>query len=303
MWLVSLGDASGSRVNFTKIIAILLHPDGLFAEFQWTWPIRPLGTTDHCGYLGVQAGSKVAVATNWDLAGAQLRLRIRLGSQITLTVNQRSSIAAAAIIPQLLYIGRNAWPDTKTVRYFNTCIRNFLWHGVFDDTTRNQSMWLNLDVMQLPRQDGHMALPDLGAELKAMAAITVSKRALSGFCLDLLAGDIFFPRGAKADAPRQFLTPWCSTFPLREFTKVSNPWRVGAMVVQTAGSKPVTNGPGATVSELLQVIDSVVPDSLVWTHGADAAVQRHFIGHSMGSYTSNGYLMPRFGISFWQQER
>lgn len=99
------GVASGLCLNCGKTIVIALHRNGLSPGAVWIGPIQLLENDEWWRYLGVQAGSKSIMKQAWHLVGEQLQVRIRLACQITLTVNQRASVAAAVIIPKLLFIG------------------------------------------------------------------------------------------------------------------------------------------------------------------------------------------------------
>ncbi|GMF60821.1 unnamed protein product [Phytophthora fragariaefolia] len=102
------GSASGLNLNRYKTIAVELHPDGLREAATWTSHIRLLGLTESCRYLGIQDGTQTDALRSSHLAEEQLRTRLRLASQPTLTIGQRSRVAAAGIIPKLLFIDRHA---------------------------------------------------------------------------------------------------------------------------------------------------------------------------------------------------
>ena len=65
--------------------------------------------TEVLRYLGIQASCKQDEEAAWALAEYQLVIRIRLASHKTLSVKQRAQVAAAVILPKLLYIARHCW--------------------------------------------------------------------------------------------------------------------------------------------------------------------------------------------------
>ncbi|EGZ06454.1 hypothetical protein PHYSODRAFT_416231, partial [Phytophthora sojae] len=101
------GAASGLRLNIDKTVAMALHEDGLSPPLDWRWRIQLLDPSARCRYLGMQIGSKDQKAATW-----HLRTRLRLASHKTLSVEQRAQVVAAVVIPNLLFIGRHAWPTT-----------------------------------------------------------------------------------------------------------------------------------------------------------------------------------------------
>ncbi|KAG3162187.1 hypothetical protein PI124_g6692 [Phytophthora idaei] len=111
--------------------------------------------------------------------------------------------------------------------------------------------------------------------------------------MDMIIGDIFFPKHAIAEAPRRFVTPGHSRRRLQGFRPGTSLWLAGEVMVNTAGSQPVVSSHEVAVLELLSVDDNSLPNPLVWTNGecevdlwclrgADTATQRHFYQASYG---------------------
>lgn len=94
---IVFGKASGLRINANKTIVVALHPDGAREGMKLPDGFEFLGPKDAKRYLGLQAGSDVPVELVWALADAQLRIRLRLAMQKSMTVAQRSLIAKAVI--------------------------------------------------------------------------------------------------------------------------------------------------------------------------------------------------------------
>ncbi|OWZ15270.1 reverse transcriptase [Phytophthora megakarya] len=125
------GTASGLCLNHAKTIAIMLHHDGFTTTTAWVWSIQLQPVTKQCRYLGIQVDSRSDVGAMWILARKQLLLRLRLPCHKLISVDQRSRVAAAVIIPKLLFIARHAWPNTDIVDMFTARIKAFVWSGVF----------------------------------------------------------------------------------------------------------------------------------------------------------------------------
>jgi hypothetical protein len=100
--------------------------------------------------------------------------RLALAVQKTTTVDQRSLVVAAVVIPKLLYIGRHQWPTMAIVERFQKCIHNYIWHAQFTHTITSGRAWMNATVAALPRIEGGIAAPSIKLELLAMAADTVA---------------------------------------------------------------------------------------------------------------------------------
>ncbi|GMF49461.1 unnamed protein product [Phytophthora fragariaefolia] len=204
----ALGKASGLIINRNKTVAIALCPVGVRDCIEWTHDIRLHATTDKCRYLGHLAGSRPCVKQSWDTAGAQLRIRIRLASHRILMVDQQAKVAAAIIIPKLLYVGRRSWPTTAIVMAYSKCIKNFVWTGMFEESASGSTHWLDEEVSSLPRREGGMAVLDLKAELLALAVTAASNWAVSGSALEHLLGDILLQDGQQDALPTSIYHSW-----------------------------------------------------------------------------------------------
>ncbi|GMF46551.1 unnamed protein product [Phytophthora fragariaefolia] len=191
------GDASGLRLNMGKTVAFALYPDGLHPDEDWKGVVKLLDRADTCRYLGIQVGTMATPQYIWTKAGEQLTVRLRLACQRTLTIDQRSRIAAAIIIPKLLNVGRHAWPDTQTVNLCSKRIKNYIWHGCFSITAPTSSTWLYADIGGLPR-DG---LSATAGRTLSDGCVTVSDWALTGSLTDHVIGDILYPAQPARAAP------------------------------------------------------------------------------------------------------
>ncbi|KAG3030344.1 hypothetical protein PC123_g5757 [Phytophthora cactorum] len=81
--------------------------------------------------------------------------------------------------------------------------------------------------------------------------------------MDMIIGDILFPKHAIAEAPRRFVTPGHSRRCLQGFRPGTNLWLAGEVMVNTAGSQPVASSHEVAVLELLSVDDDSLPNPLV----------------------------------------
>ncbi|OWZ14410.1 reverse transcriptase [Phytophthora megakarya] len=290
------GEASGLCLNRGKTIAIALHRDGLTSDTTWVWPIQLQGVTQRCRYLGIQVGSRPDVMAMWHLAGKQLQVRLHLASQKLLSTDQRSRVAAAVIIPKLLFIARHAWPTTEIVALFTDRIAAFIWGGTFDEP-ESLKAWLARDATRLPRREGGLAAPDLKAELLAMAATTVTRWATTSTTTELVVGDMLAPRLAMDQPPPVYITPGHSPRPVDGFRETQSLWSAGIMMIRAAGSAPPADGHGALVAEVYASVHSLVQTRLKWNGNTaeimipvafreKTAALRDFFHHHYGIFRS-----------------
>jgi hypothetical protein len=174
----------------------------------------------------------------WALAHKQLLVRLLLAGQKTNTVDQRSLLVAAIMVPKLLYIGRHHWPSAEDVGLFQKRIHNFIWHGHFSAAKRGGRAWLNPKMAAMPRRHGGIAEPGLSLELQAMAAVTVADWAIWSTPAALIVGDVLGDPRATPDQRwlmiRPSLSPATRTRP-----------RLGDSLWHTGASICSSHGPGA----------------------------------------------------------
>ncbi|OWY99771.1 Reverse transcriptase precursor [Phytophthora megakarya] len=120
------GQASGLLLNELKTLVIALNPRAHQDGAHLPAPLQFMDKSHHGRYLGVQVGSTDGSAATWIKADAQLALRLRLAMQKTMTVDQRSVIAAAIIVPKLLFIAQHAWPTAAHILSLDRKICNFV---------------------------------------------------------------------------------------------------------------------------------------------------------------------------------
>ena len=112
------GEVYGPRLKGKKTTDIALHEDGFTSAVKWVWPVTLQFTEVHSRYLGIQVGCTNGPTQSWELAVTQLCVRLRLKSQKTLTVDQRTRVSTAFIDPKRLYIVRlandsNSYPHAE----------------------------------------------------------------------------------------------------------------------------------------------------------------------------------------------
>jgi hypothetical protein len=191
--------ASGLHLNQKKTMVIALNPDRDGAAVELPAPLELQATGQLSRYLGIQVGSVTGVESTWGLAHKQLLVRLLLAGHKTNTVDQRSLLVAAIVVPKLLYIGRHHWPSAAVVSAFQKRIHNFIWHGYFSAAKSSGRAWLNAKVAALPRGKGGIAEPNLALELQAMAAATLAAWAIWSTPSALIVGDILGDPQARAD--------------------------------------------------------------------------------------------------------
>ncbi|KAG3096676.1 hypothetical protein PI125_g15903 [Phytophthora idaei] len=96
-------------------MGIALHPSGTDQAAPLPQSLRFQISRDHGRHPGIQVGSVRQPEASWLLAEAQRFTRLKMACLKTLTVDQRSAIVNAVILPKLLYVGEHAWPTLATV--------------------------------------------------------------------------------------------------------------------------------------------------------------------------------------------
>ncbi|OWZ11154.1 reverse transcriptase [Phytophthora megakarya] len=305
------GEASGLRVNASKTCIIALHPDGPSAPMEITSPLVIQAADQSSRYLGIQVGSSASAADKtWIIAETRIRTRIRLASHRTLTVEQRSLVAASIIIPTLLYIGRHVWPRTDQVEYFNRCIRNFVWYGFFEAKIEGRRAWLSAEIASLPRVEGGLGIPDLRSELLAMAAVAVTEWASTGCTDQHLIGDILFPLHPTTTAPSVYVTPGYDPKPISGFGPHSSLLRTGVTMIRQAGEKPCSPQYVDSIEPVISLVEQCVPLEPQWEFSVFTLDCRMLAGQSWHHHcrdllTRHGHLdhrwLPRADLKYIAQ--
>ncbi|KAE9282725.1 hypothetical protein PR003_g27329, partial [Phytophthora rubi] len=240
VWIVMditriFASASGLTLNEAKTLVIALNPASISGMGLLPVPLKLQAVDMLARYLGLQVGSVPDPNYTWQVARTQLVARLALATRKTLTVDQRSIIAMAIVIPKLLFIGRHQWPTTDTIKVFQTMIKNFVWHGRFTNGVVGGRAWLNNNVAMLPRQQGGLAIPDLKVELHALAAVTVNVWAVEADPDTQIVGDVLIDQRADLEAMQAYVTPR-HTPPTRHSTRVtSSAWTTGLKICNTHG--------------------------------------------------------------------
>jgi hypothetical protein len=222
-------------LNEGKTIVIALNPSGPQAGATLPPPLQYQEHGVAGRYLDIQVGSGVSSETTWEVADAQLRVRLTLASQNTLTVDQRSLIAAAVIVPKLTYIPQHAWATVATLNNFSTKIKNYVWHATFSEEMDGSRAWIDADLASLDRTSGGLAVPDLRAEVMAMAATTVAQWATNGTTALHIAGDVLFAKATAGRIPTIMVTPNLLLSPARGFRMQSTLWTTERTLITRAG--------------------------------------------------------------------
>jgi hypothetical protein len=184
---------TNGEVNLKKSVAIKLTsisrggsletvPGGQSTVTQQQVPIVNIAR-----YLGHVAGNYDTTSEAWRKAFAALATRLRLAMDKTNTVEQRARIAAAVIVPKLLYTARHAWPTSEQVSRADKRIRKFVWKADFTYREGRVGGWLPAEMVELPVPKGG-GMPNFAAELTALAGSTVTNWVLSNDPLRLSAG-------------------------------------------------------------------------------------------------------------------
>ncbi|GMG15426.1 unnamed protein product [Phytophthora fragariaefolia] len=234
--LEMFGRASGLQINSGKTIVIALHHKGTQPHMILPEPLHYQDPQEPSRYLGIYVGSSVKASTTWKAARKKLDVRLKLASQKTLTVDHRSLIAAAIIIPNLLFVARHRWPSSADVKDMDIRIRNYIWHGQFTAELPSVKAWLDADLAAMQRTNGGIAIADLRAELYAMAAATVSNWAEVGTSNEHIVGDVLFHGEKPGSAPVVFITPEYADPSPGGFHRRDSMWKTGRRLLAEAGA-------------------------------------------------------------------
>ncbi|KAG6947070.1 hypothetical protein JG688_00015711 [Phytophthora aleatoria] len=147
-------------------------------------------TSEESRYLGHLAGEGDTVTNAWERAFKALSVRLALARRKTNTVQQRAQLAAAIIIPKLLYVGRHACPTLAIVAEAGRRIKNFIWKSKFTIAEQVVVGWIPAEAAEMAVQEGGLAIPNITAELIAMEAHAVGDWAMMEHPVLQTAGEL-----------------------------------------------------------------------------------------------------------------
>ncbi|KAE8997012.1 hypothetical protein PR001_g19701 [Phytophthora rubi] len=136
---------SGLNLNVKKSVAINLGCSSTTAEKEDASSVQTeteVMARDSTRYLGHVAGAGNTTEEAWSKALGALRVRLALAETKTNTPAQRAAIAAAIVIPKLLFVARHAWPTDTIVKKADKCIKNFVWRSYFAEPEGAVSGWV-----------------------------------------------------------------------------------------------------------------------------------------------------------------
>ncbi|KAE8914527.1 hypothetical protein PF003_g1942 [Phytophthora fragariae] len=290
--------ASGLRINEGKTLVIALNPDAIPDIATLPAPLRVQPVT-LSRYLGLPVGSVPDPEYTWQLARTQLITRLALATRKTMTVDQRSMVVAAVVIPKLLYIGRHQWPTTTLIASFQRMIHNFVWHARFSADAVGGAGWLNKQVAGLPRKDGGLAVPDLKLELLAHAAVTVNAWALEADQTMQIVGDVVAGAGTAATAQPLYITPRHTPRPTQTPRLTKSLWATGLTLCNVYGGVAAVTGKADMVVALGCLLLFRGPLGLQWRGRRlliDASALR---GSLWDTYTSTEYVQHGAFCTEW----
>ncbi|POM81527.1 Hypothetical protein PHPALM_488 [Phytophthora palmivora] len=145
-------------------------------------------------YLGHIAGSGNITEMAWTKAAQALRVRLLLTETKTTTVEQRARIAAAIIIPKLLYVARHAWPSEDVIKNADARIKNYVWRAQFTIPDTPAKGWVSSVMAMQETKWGGLGVPNLRLELIALSASTVGDWTVTLNPYRKKAGDILMSR-------------------------------------------------------------------------------------------------------------
>lgn len=192
---------SGLLLNVHKSVAIDLRKHSMSAPssdhatrsdslVETTEQNTALRETASTRYLGHIAGCRNTSTEAWKKAFKALMIRLALAKARTNTAQQRASIAAAIIVPKLLYVARHAWPTPELVKQAERRIKNFIWNASFAVPIKHPKGWIQAAIAEQKPKDGGTGVPNFLTELIAMSAAAAGNWALSENKLMHDVGDI-----------------------------------------------------------------------------------------------------------------
>ncbi|GMF41063.1 unnamed protein product [Phytophthora fragariaefolia] len=222
--------------------------------------------------------------TNWQLAERRVRTRLLLACSRTLTADQRALVVSSVIIPALLYVGRHAWPTSSIVKRLSSCIHNFVSHGCFEESSTGRKAWVLPDIAGLQRSEGGLALPDLNAELLAMAAVSVEEWASKATRVRRLVGDILCAIDHSNADGMTYITPGYSPRSISGFGRRRTLFSVDVTMILHFGAQPLQPGHHTVVREFIRRAQHVILESLAWIdHSVTIDCREFGTGHTHNS--------------------
>lgn len=168
------GDVSGLVLNIAKCSSVCLHPRGSTLAHA-TMKIQPAEWEVTTRYLGIPISSVNTTKQVWTATIRAIQARTILAAHKTSDVEQRCKLAAAIIVPKVLYVARHCWPTDSIVDHLVKATHHFVWQGFSRvDGFKGTRSLLNADHSRIAVRNGGMGAPDIEAELRAMAAATVA---------------------------------------------------------------------------------------------------------------------------------
>ncbi|KAJ0393308.1 hypothetical protein ATCC90586_011366 [Pythium insidiosum] len=149
-------------VNAQKSTALFLReqnpPDmRLLPQANDVFPIA--GPLHMVRYLGHHVSTTVQTDAVWLATLQQARTRLHLAEIKTTDVLQRTQVAAAVIVPKLLFTARHAWPTAQQLDRLQRFVHHYVWFGSLSETSDPKRAWLSADIAAEPRDQGGLQLP------------------------------------------------------------------------------------------------------------------------------------------------
>lgn len=151
-----------------------LHPNGP-QECHDDLVFKLVPTTQTTRYLGIPVSAAPEIAQAWTATCRAVQARTILALRKTADVLQRCRLAASIIIPKILHVARHVWPTGLIVKQLDKAVHNFVWRGVFvHESSHGRKALLNRYHSHLRLDEGGVGDPNVSAEIRALAAVTVT---------------------------------------------------------------------------------------------------------------------------------
>lgn len=188
--LVEFEAASGLALNRDKCVVVCLHPDGP-QPCHNSMQISPISKAQATRYLDVPVSCTSGYDAAWTATCRAIRVRTIIALHKTVDVLQRCRLAAAIIVPNILYVARHIWPTATTVEMLDKAMHTFGWTDVFvHESTHSRRALHNRHHSQLHLNEGGVGEPDLWSGLRAMATTTIATWACGQAAETQAIGDV-----------------------------------------------------------------------------------------------------------------
>ncbi len=163
--------ASGAKINWHKSAAIWANKK----ERDWQWGVeeglRWIPDAEGTRYLGVQVGSHLPPAANFEKMMVSLKGKLVSWSNNRLSLAGRILVANQVLLASMWYIAASWNPSPRMCSQVRGVVRNFIWGGR-DAPAHTKVKW---STMVIPITQGGLGIIDPKAQSEALLAKLLTK--------------------------------------------------------------------------------------------------------------------------------